>query len=101
MTKLNSINNARCTINSLFVVADLTVTGDDTARLAPYLSNSNAVARALKDDAIAFEDLQRMLWMEVALREPGPRLEIAQRILGRIHTRQRSRVRSIINMDAL
>jgi hypothetical protein len=87
---------ARVTINELFIGTDVTVTPEDVERLAPLVASSNVISDVLREDDISYEDLIRLIWIEKALRDPAPREEIVRRILGRIHTRQRHRIVSMI-----
>ena len=52
-------------------------------------------------NSLSDADLLRLLWIEVALRDPKPRPEIVRRILGRIHTRERRRVMAVCLRDGI
>lgn len=93
---LIDFSEARCSLNELLVNTDVTVTEEQVAQLAPLIANSNLTARTLARNDISDEDLTRLLWIEVSLRNPKARPEIVRRLIGRIHTRQRRRVMSVV-----
>lgn len=94
MTGLLPIEQARCSITSIVRGDRIQTTQEQVNRLAPKIAHSRATATTLARNSISDEDLLRLLWIEVALRDPKPRPEIVRRLLGRVHTRERNRVMS-------
>ena len=102
MTGFSPFHEARCAIDSI-VRSDspVTVSPEHVTRLAPCISGSRACSVTLMRNSLSDADLFRLLWIEVALRDPKPRPEIVRRILGRIHTRERRRVMAVCLRDGI
>ena len=86
------IEQARYSLSDIAPREKLAVTWEQVKALAPKIQNSRAAIVTMARNSISDDDLLRLLWIELALREPAPRREIVARILGRIHTRERMRI---------
>lgn len=70
----------------------------DVRRLSPHLRSSGALCQVLKEDTISTDDLRRMLFMEVnpAPGDPRPRPVIVRKLVGRILSRERTRMVKLV-----
>jgi hypothetical protein len=78
---------------------DPTVDRDDVKRLAPHLSCTRSLCTFLAENTVSTEDLWRMMWMELGLRDV-PRPSMVRRLQGRLHTRERNRMAHLLKEAA-
>lgn len=69
----------------------------DIHRLTPHMAGYNKLAKILTLGTLTEKDLESMILMEVYMRKKGPRQNVVDKLVGRLMTIQREKLKTTID----